>query len=608
MSLAIHLLGRPFVERDGVRQSPPRGQKAWALLCLMVLSERPSDRRQLAELLFDEADDPLGALRWNLARLRAMLQLPDAFSGDPIRVALSPDAQVDVQTLTAGTWVDTLRLPGLGRELLEGVDVAGSLAFDAWLQAERRRIVGLSAAVLREAATARLAGGDAGEAVALATRLVAIDEYDEDAHALLIRAYVAAGDNDRARHHLQSTSDRFRRELGIETSIALVRSAEGITADGPAQPAAGLAHGTLSSARSLMQAGEAAVGAGATEAGLETLRRAVADARDAGDEALLGRALVVLGTSYIHGARGRNGEGTTTLHTALATAESIGARDVISEACRELGYVELLRAEYDRATMWLERAIAEAPDESLRVPALGVMGSVISDRGQTAQAIELQRSVADRARALEKPRLAAWSLTFLGRTHVIRGEFDEACVVIADAQRAIQSAGWITFKPFAESIVGEIELARGDVDGASAAFESAFALGCQIGDPCWEGLGARGIGLVHMARGNATEAVRWLDDSRVRSIRISDTYMWIHAYCLDSLCSVAVTAGLPEARRWVSDLESIAARSGMSEMLVRAMLHRVALGDESAMESARLFGQRIDNPTVLGRLGEAVTA
>lgn len=40
----------------------------------------------------------------------------------------------------------------------------------------------------------------------------------------------------------------------------------------------------------------------------------------------------------------------------------------------------------------------------------------------------------------------------------------------------------------------------------------------------------------------------------------------------------------------------------MYEMLVRAELHRVALGDTAAGDAVRLFAGRIDNPAVIGRV------
>ena len=70
MTVVVRLLGAPSVETDGAPTAPPRGRKSWALLAYLVLSERPPTRQHLAALLFPEADDPLGALRWSLADLR----------------------------------------------------------------------------------------------------------------------------------------------------------------------------------------------------------------------------------------------------------------------------------------------------------------------------------------------------------------------------------------------------------------------------------------------------------------------------------------------------------------------------------------------------------
>ncbi len=598
MSLAIYLMGPPRVEGDGADRPAPRGHKMWALLALLLLSASPMSRQRLAGLLFGDADDPLGSLRWNLAQIRRLLGPDVTLEGDPVRLQLPTGTLVDVHTLTSGTWVEAVRLPGLGRDLLEGIQPATDAAFEAWLLAERRRCAGTSAAMLREAATSRLAAGDAHSAVDLATKLVALDEYDEEAHALLIRAHVAAGDEVHARRYLSTTLARFRRELGVEPSATLVRAAERTTG----VPFGAASRGSRATAESLIAAGEAAIAAGAIEAGLGTLRRAVDDAGDSGDEALHARALVALGTAYIHGVRGRDGEGATALHAALAVAGEIDLRESISEACRELGYVELLRARYDRADAWLRRALDEAPDEGLRAAALGVLGVVRSDQGQTSRAIELLTESAATAGAFQKPRLTAWALTFLGRTHLLRDEQAEARKALERAMDVVRAAGWMTFQALPQSLIGSVELAEGRVEQASEAFEAAFALGCQIGDPCWEGMGARGIGLVLLARGDVDEAIRWLDDARVRCVRIPDAYLWIHAHCIDTLARVAIDHGVAGADRWVSDLEAVAARTGMNELLVRAQLHRAALGMPGALDSARVFADRIDNPAVLQRL------
>ncbi|MGH2417627.1 MAG: AfsR/SARP family transcriptional regulator, partial [Candidatus Limnocylindria bacterium] len=295
MGLAIHLLGSPAIEQDGVRRHPPRGHKPWALLALLALSNAPLSRERLAGLLFSDAEDPLGSLRWNLAELRRLLGPNVRLKGDPVELELPADSQVDVRTLVAGTWVEALNISGLGRELLEGIQPATDAAFEAWLLAERRRYAGVSAGMLREAAVARLAAGDAPSAVELATRLVALDEYDEEAHALLIRSHVAAGNEADARRYLTAVLDRFRRDLGVEPSATLVRAADPVTGTLSSRPGAG----TRATAGSLIAAGEAAIAAGAIEAGLDTLRRAVADGQDSGDRQLAARALVALGEAYI---------------------------------------------------------------------------------------------------------------------------------------------------------------------------------------------------------------------------------------------------------------------------------------------------------------------
>ncbi len=70
MATRIQLLGPPSIQVDGAQVPPPRGSKSWALLAYLVLSGDPAPRSRLAELLFDEADDPAGTLRWSLSQLR----------------------------------------------------------------------------------------------------------------------------------------------------------------------------------------------------------------------------------------------------------------------------------------------------------------------------------------------------------------------------------------------------------------------------------------------------------------------------------------------------------------------------------------------------------
>jgi hypothetical protein len=81
--------------------------------------------------------------------------------------------------------------------------------------------------------------------------------------------------------------------------------------------------------------------------------------------------------------------------------------------------------------------------------------------------------------------------------------------------------------------------------------------------------------------------------------------VWIHGYCLDALATVAIAAAEPDAAEHVTQLERLAARGDMRELVVRAALHRARLGDPAGVQSARLLGQAIDNPALHAELAAA---
>ena len=66
--------------------------------------------------------------------------------------------------------------------------------------------------------------------------------------------------------------------------------------------------------------------------------------------------------------------------------------------------------------------------------------------------------------------------------------------------------------------------------------------------------------------------------------------------------SAAVEAGHRRAREWVEDLTSLAARTGMRELTVRAYLLRAALGDRSSLDSAAILAAEVENPALRGRI------
>jgi DNA-binding SARP family transcriptional activator len=282
-SLSIHLLGTPEVRRDGAEAGSPRGRKAWALLAFLALTERPPSRQELVDLLFADADDPFGALRWNLSELRRLLGHPETVQGrDTVVLSLPEDSFLDVRALLTGPSGEAVEIPSLGRELLEGIEIASSTGFQGWLLAQRRYLQASAGAVLREGALRHLAAGDAWGAVALATRLLDLETFDEDAHELLLRAFAATGDRDAVARQLAASEALFRKELGVAPGPAVYRAAAEVS-ENRVPVSASQGPGVL---LALLDSGEAAVGAGAIEAGLQNLRRAALGAGQAGELAL----------------------------------------------------------------------------------------------------------------------------------------------------------------------------------------------------------------------------------------------------------------------------------------------------------------------------------
>ena len=64
--------------------------------------------------------------------------------------------------MTKGAWADAVQLPGLGSDLLQGMAVRGAPAFETWLLSQQRHLAAASEAILHEAALGSLCFGEPG--------------------------------------------------------------------------------------------------------------------------------------------------------------------------------------------------------------------------------------------------------------------------------------------------------------------------------------------------------------------------------------------------------------------------------------------------------------
>ncbi|MFZ0325046.1 MAG: BTAD domain-containing putative transcriptional regulator, partial [Actinomycetes bacterium] len=453
MTLTVRLLGQPRIDRSGdVYQF--RSRKSWALLAYLILSEHPPTRSQLAALLFDGAEDPLRALRWSLSEVRRALGDDASVEGDPVMLQLPAGAVVDVELVAKGSWTDTGHLPGLGSDMLEGMTVRGAAAFDSWLLSEQRRVAAASEALLHEAAVRSMSRGAFDDALSYAVRVAAMSPLNENHQALLIRLYRMVGDDEAARRQLAACTELFDRELGVSPGPAVAaamresRSHVDAVAD-------------AASIEAILEAGSAAVSAGATETGADSLRTAVRLADGANLPRLRIASRLVLAETLIHSLRGLDEEGMAYLLAADDIALAAGDRGAVAEARAELGYVDFLRARYDRAELWLSQALDFANDSPLvKAKATTYLGSVESDRASYGTSLDLLEGAVTMSRAVEDVRREAYAVAMIGRLHLLRNDLDAAAVHLDASIELSERDHWLSFIPWPQAMRGEVELAR----------------------------------------------------------------------------------------------------------------------------------------------------
>ncbi len=592
MTLAVHLLGRPEIECALEPAYRFRSRKSWALLAFLLMAERPPSRSKLAELLFDSADDPLRALRWNLSEVRRGLGPGANLDGDPVVLRLPSGSVVDVDVVTHNHWSDAIRLPRLGSDLLEGVNVRGAAGFESWLNSEQQRLAAASEAVLHEAAQALMSRGELGEAVTCAQRATGMSPLDENNQALLIRLYRMSGDTDAAARQLTACTQLLRAELGISPGLA-VRSAAGEPV-ARASPVMGSA-----SVEAILESGSAAVAAGARDAGLASLRSAVALADLTTDRQLQVSSRLVVAETLIHSLRGMDEEGLSALYAADEIATADGLRRSQAEIRAELGYVDFLRARYDRAELWLTDALECADDALwLKAKATTYLGCVESDRANYPRALTHLHEAIRLAREAGDLRREAFATSMLGRVYLLRRHLDDAAGTLDLAIHQAEQDRWLAFLPWPQALRGEVEIAAGRPEVARTMLEQAFARACQLGDPCWEGIAARGLALVAEASGDIPLAFVLLAEARARCNRLADPYVWLDAHILDAQCELGLRHGHPDVATWVQAMQALSSRTAMREMTVRALWHAAALGTPGAGDGARLLAASLDNDAV----------
>lgn len=160
--LSIQTLGGLNVKRGGKTLPLPPSKKTRALLAYLLLTTRPHRRDRLCELFWQVPDDPRGALRWSLSKLRNVVNEPDntRLIADRERVEIATD-DIDIDVRAIEELLEQKQLTAeklcsiasqLNETLFEGIDLPNYQAFQNWLTSERNNTARLYSLVVKRLA------------------------------------------------------------------------------------------------------------------------------------------------------------------------------------------------------------------------------------------------------------------------------------------------------------------------------------------------------------------------------------------------------------------------------------------------------------------------
>ncbi|MGH3159762.1 MAG: AfsR/SARP family transcriptional regulator [Streptosporangiaceae bacterium] len=226
--ITLRVLGR-FDLVAGSR-AIPLGTNCQRLLTLLAVRDCHVSRACAAGTLWPEAtasraNANLRSVLWRLQRCCA--QAAEASFYD---IRLAPGVTVDIQEVCkiARQLLDrsiTRDAAGLSEALSCNLydDIVPDLGDEEWLMVERERYRQLHLHALESLSEELIAIGWYGAAVEAALGVTRIDPFRESARQLLVRAYLAEGNQLEARRQLKEYRNLLRRELGLEPTDRFLR-------------------------------------------------------------------------------------------------------------------------------------------------------------------------------------------------------------------------------------------------------------------------------------------------------------------------------------------------------------------------------------------------
>lgn len=198
-------------------------RKTRALLAYLADARAPVRREALAALLFPAADEPLGALRWQLSAVRRQvapaLIIADRETVRLDRSACRVDADAFERAFAAGGALSAAQAAaavGLYRgEYLAGLSMPDAPEFEMWLIGRRAHYQGRYEQALADLVERMVREDRHDDALPWAQRLVQSNPLAEEPNLQLMRIYARCGRHDAALAHYE----QYRRLLVAELRI-----------------------------------------------------------------------------------------------------------------------------------------------------------------------------------------------------------------------------------------------------------------------------------------------------------------------------------------------------------------------------------------------------
>ncbi len=229
--LALKFIGDMAVFVDGNNMPMPRSKKTRALLAYLAITGRTHQRDKLCAMFWHLPDDPRGALRWSLSKIRGLVDLDKDhphIKADRNSVCFeAKDALVDILDLRKRSFgalnkISTDELENVAQQLVEnllaGLDQPDMHEFQAWLIAEREELNNLHLKI-RQTLVERLSS-EPDAALPHARAMVAVAPENETAHAMLITQLRHANRTSEAEQQAINSARQLN-QAGVQLSGAL---------------------------------------------------------------------------------------------------------------------------------------------------------------------------------------------------------------------------------------------------------------------------------------------------------------------------------------------------------------------------------------------------